>query len=173
MQLMNRLFYAVVASVLMAGCGHMSGNYGDAKAQEIDVAAQLTVSGDAKSGFEFQYNAPFADEHGNFDFSQEGAKGNVIKLSFSLDGSMPGLRFRQDARDAMWIVEKEKVGPDGSPTGPYRGKQFVDFEVSEDGRRLQVTDLNNDGVLYRYGLRFDLDGKIVADDPDTQNGGNN
>jgi len=171
MHKISGIVIAAASGVLLTGCVHDGKPHGPMESPTVNVPAQLAVTGDRASGFDFHYSAPFADEHGNFDFSQKGADGNIIKLSFTLDGSVPGLRFKPDGREAMWIVEKENVGKDGSPTGPYRGQQFLDFKVSDDGLTLEVTDLNDDGVLYRYGLRFDLDGETVVHDPDAQNGG--
>lgn len=139
----------------------------------VPVNADVTILVDEAGAYSFAYKAPFFDEKGNFDFSQKGAVKNTIKLTFSIaDGSVPGIMFKPTADDAMWIVEKKNVDEaTGSPRGPYRGNQFQGFEVSDDLRQLTVVDNNNDGVLYRYGLRFDVDGKTVVDDPDGQNGG--
>ncbi len=139
----------------------------------LPVTAIVTIAGDASTGHTFTYAAPFADARGNFDFSGKGAHGKTIALTFTIDGaSDPGLRFKADAREAIWIAEKANVDPStGSPSGPYQGKQFSDFKVSADGRSLTLTDTNDDGVLYRYGLRFDLGTQTVIDDPDINNGG--
>ncbi len=169
----RRYFLTTIAScgVLAVGaCEHF--RYGQPKgSDEIDVAAKLSISRDAAGVYEFKYDAPFADADGNLDFSKGEPYGKVVKLSFTItDDSGLGLKFKPDARDAMWIVDKRNVGPDGSPEGPYRGQQWFDFRVSDDGRTLFVTDQNDDGILYRYGLRFDLDSKTVVDDPDANNG---
>jgi hypothetical protein len=158
------------AALLVAGCTHVS----EPKSQgEVAVAATLKVTEDGAGGYKFAYSAPYFDEKGNFDFSKKGADGNVVRLTFTIaDGSVSGLKFKADARDAMWIVDKKNVDPaTGSPRGPYEGRQFHSFAVSADGLTLSVVDENNDGVLYRYGLRFDLGGATVIDDPDGQNGG--
>jgi hypothetical protein len=158
------------AALLVAGCARVA----EPKSQgEIAVAAVLTVTEDAAGGYKFAYSAPYFDESGNFDFSQKGALYNRVTLTFTIaDGSVAGLKFKPDARDAMWIVDKKNVDPaTGSPRGPYEGRQFHSFAVSADGLTLSVIDENNDGVLYRYGLRFDLGGATVIDDPDGQNGG--
>ena len=160
-----------VAATFLISCEHY-GATGTAR-NTVPVNAALTIAEDGAGGYAFTYKAPFADEKGNFDFSQKGAAFNTIKLTFTIaDGSVAGIKFKPDATDAMWIVEK--IGVDaatGSPRGPYRGKVFSNFTVSEDGQSLTVTDSNDDGVTYRYGLRFDLGGKTVIDDPDATNGG--
>jgi hypothetical protein len=153
---------------LLSGCEH---GYGELGSKEITVPAKLTITRDSTGAYDFRYDAPFADADGNFDFSKEGAAGNTIRWSFVIvDDQELGLKFKPQGADAIWIVDKKNVGKDGSPEGPYRGSQFQDFNVSEDGKVLSLTNLNNDGVLYRYGLRFDLGGETVVDDPDAQNG---
>lgn len=163
--------FAAVTGLFFAACEH----YGEAKEvrKTIAVDASVTIAEDGAGGYVFKYQAPFSDEKGNFDFSKPGALYNTVKLTFTIaDDSIPGVTFKSDATDAMWIVEKANVDKEtGSPRGPYRGNQFYDFRVSTDGRQLTVANANNDGVLYRYGLRFDLDGKTIVDDPDNQNGG--
>ncbi|MFZ5616516.1 MAG: hypothetical protein ACOZAA_04245 [Pseudomonadota bacterium] len=171
------LAVATGAALFTAACVH-DGASADlsspAPRNILPVNADVTISEDGAGGYSFSYKAPFADEKGNFDFSINGAAFNTIRLSFTIaDASVAGIKFKSDATDAMWIVEKTNADKaTGSPSGPYRGSQFSNFEVSADGRQLTVTDTNDDGVLYRYGLRFDLDGKTVIDDPDAQNGGN-
>jgi hypothetical protein len=166
------LLTAILSTSLVAAgaCEHHA--YGQPKGSEsIDVAAKLTITRDSAGIYDFKYDAPFADADGNFDFSKGEAYGKVVKLSFAIaDDAGLGLTFKKDPRDAMWIVDKKNVGADGSPQGPFRGKQWFDFRVSDDGRTLFVTDQNDDGVLYRYGLRFDLGGQTVVDDPDANNG---
>jgi len=155
-------------ALLAAGCVHETTQRGD-----IAVKADVVVTEDGAGGYDFAYNAPYFDGKGNFDFSQKGALGNRVTLSFTIaDGSVAGLKFKPNGADAMWIVDKKDVDPStGSPRGPYEGRQFHSFAVSADGQTLTVVDENNDGVLYRYGLRFDLGGVTVIDDPDGQNGG--
>lgn len=168
---MHRIGISLTAAAMLflGACVHATNGEPRGK---IAVDAALTVTKDASGGFEFRYDAPFADEKGNFDFKQKGAAYKIVNLTFTIaDGSVAGLKFRPTGADAIWIVDKRNVGPDGSPTGPYRGKQFSDFRVSADGLQLSLTDLNNDGVLYRYGLRFDLGGALVIDDPDVGNSG--
>ena len=169
---MRQLAYAltVLSAFFLISCAHYGASVEARKTVPVDAA--LTIAGDGAGGYVFSYKAPFADEKGNFDFSRKGAAFNTIKLTFTIaDGSVAGIRFKPDATDAMWIVEKVNVdAATGSPRGPYRGTQFSDFTVSEDGQSLTVTNMNDDGVTYRYGLRFDLDGKTVIDDPDVRNG---
>lgn len=174
-----RIFVSAVAiggALLTAACVHdgVSADLASsAPRKTLPVNADVTISEDGAGGYAFSYKAPFADEKGNFDFSKNGAAFNTIRLSFTIaEGSVAGIKFKSDATDAMWIVEKKNADKaSGSPNGPYRGGQFSNFEVTADGRQLTVTDTNDDGVLYRYGLRFDLDGKTVIDDPDMGNGG--
>lgn len=173
---MSRNILVTGAAMLIASCGHLSTNGADVNGgtrKILPVEAQVSITEDGAGGYAFSYKAPFADEKGNFDFSKNDAAFNIIRLTFVIDASSaPGIRFKADATDAIWIVEKANVdAATGSPRGPYRGEQFSDFQVSADGTSLSVTDRNDDGVLYRYGLRFDLDGKTVIDDPDAQNGG--
>ncbi len=165
--------FAAAAGLLLTACEH----YGDAKESRntIPVDAAVTIAENPEGGYSFSYNAQFFKENGDFDFSQEGAKGNTIILTFTIaDGSVPGIGFNADATDALWIVDKKDVDKEtGSPGGPYRGNQFFKFAVSDDRQSLTVTDQNDDGVLYRYGLRLNIDGEPVIDDPDGQNGGHN
>lgn len=165
------------AGLALVGCGQpkADNNTADAAQKSLSIEAAVRVAEDGVGGYSFSYSAPFFDERGNFDFSREGAAGRSVKVTFKIDdGSVPGLRFNEDGRNAMWIVDKKDVDPEtGSPRGPYQGDQFSDFVVSEDRQALTVLDRNDDGVLYRYGLRFDLNGVEVVDDPDGQNGGGN
>lgn len=151
-----------------AACEH---GYLGTKSKEIAVDAKLTITEDGAGGFDFKYDAPFADAEGNFDFSKGEPYGKFVRLSFTIsDDSGLGLKFKPDGREAIWIVDKKNVGSDGSPEGPFRGTQFRDFEVSADGKTLSLLDQNDDGVLYRYGLRFDMGSQTVVDDPDLNNG---
>ncbi len=151
-----------------AGCEH---GYFEAKAKDIAVDAKLTITRDGSGAFDFKYDAPFADSDGNFDFSKGAAYGKVVALSFTIrDDSGLGLKFKPEGAEAIWIVDKKNVGPDGSPQGPYRGNEFRGFVVSSDGRTLSLVNQNEDGVLYRYGLRFDMGSETVVDDPDANNG---
>ena len=167
-----RISAAAACGLLAVACAHGGTN---AERAVVPVAADVKITVDEAGAYSFAYNGPFFDEKGNFDFSQKGAVTNTIKLTFTIaDGSVPGITFKPVAEDAMWIVEKKHVDEaTGSPRGPYRGGQFEGFEVSGDRQQFMVVDNNNDGVLYRYGLRFDLDGETVIDDPDGQNGGHN
>lgn len=164
-------FLIAGATFFLTACEHYVAN--GAVRNTVPVDAAVTIAEDGAGGYVFSYKAPFADEKGNFDFSQKGAAFNTIKLTFTIaDGSVPGIKFQPQPADAMWIVEKVNVDEaTGSPRGPYRGNVFSDFQLSADGQSLTVTDQNNDSVLYRYGLRFDLNGKLVVDDPDVGNGG--
>lgn len=158
------------AAAFLAACAH---DVTPEARKTVPVNAAVTITEAGAGGYSFSYKAPFFDEKGNFDFSQQGAVYNTIRLTFTIaGGSVPGIKFKPDATDAIWIVEKVNVDEaTGSPRGPYRGNQFFDFTVSPDGQSLTLIDQNDDGVLYRYGLRFELNGKTVIDDPDGQNGG--
>lgn len=162
--------FAGLATFAAAGCVHEGKSV--AARETVEVTAEVTISQGEDGKYAFRYSGPFFAENGDFDFSQQGAQGAMVELTFAIaDGSLPEMKFRQDPRDAIWIVEKAKVDPvTGSPAGPYRGDQFSDFRVSEDGRELKLIDKNQDGVLYRYGLRFDRGETLVIDDPDGQNG---
>lgn len=169
---MNNTGMAALVSLplLLAGCQH----YETAKAArpEITVDASVTIAENGAGGYSFAYDSPFSDEEGNFDFSKGEAFDHTVVVTFSIaDGSAMGVKFKQDAREAIWIGEQRIVGPAASPKGPYEGSQFYDFSVSDDGLRLAVTDRNNDAVLYRYALRFDRGSETVVDDPDWGNGG--
>ncbi|MDZ7629121.1 MAG: hypothetical protein U5J99_12045 [Parvularculaceae bacterium] len=167
----NFLRIAVTLAALgAASCSHF--NQEAPKSAPIAVSAKLTIVETAPGVYDFKYDAPFADQDGNFDFSQKGALGSSVNMSFTIaEDSGLGLKFKPQGSDAIWIVDKKNVGPDGSPQGPYRGDQFRNFSVSPDGRTLNLFNQNDDGVLYRYGLRFDRGALTVVDDPDNQNGG--
>ncbi len=165
------------ASVMAAGCARdgvsaqaPEGKGASAARNEIAVNADVTVTNGADGNYAFEYKAPYADAEGNFDFSVREIGDSAVNLTFTIaEGSADGIKFMPEGADAIWIVEKAKVD-NGSPTERYVGEQFHDFVVSGDGRQLSLTDDNNDGVLYRYALRFDLNGETVVHDPDTQNG---
>lgn len=166
----SSILLAGLAMFAAAGCVHEDKSV--APRETVQVTAEVTISQGVDGKYAFRYSGPFFAENGDFDFSQKGAQGAMIELTFAIaDGSLAETKFRQDPHDAIWIVEKAKVDPEtGSPAGPYRGDQFFDFRVSEDGRELKLIDRNNDGVLYRYGLRFDRGDTLVINDPDGQNG---
>ena len=167
MKRLGKALLAAAAALAISACAYD----GERVPGDITTEVGLSVTPDGKGGFEFRYDGEYADERGNLNLAEGEAAHNSVFIVISIaDGAPPGLRFKPEGRDAMWIVEKERVGEDGSPTGPYRGEQFGDFTVDADGKRLSVYDRNNDGVLYRYGLRFDFEGATVVDDPDTQNG---
>lgn len=165
------LLGCVTPFVLLAGCQTAPPPQAATRG-EVSVNVVVKAAQDASGAFTYAYAGEFFDEKGNFDFSKEGALYNKVHIQFTIDpASAEGVKFKSDGREAMWIIEKINAGPDGSPERPYQGKQFYDFSTSADGRTLSVTDANDDGVLYRYGLRFDYNGGTVADDPDGQNGG--
>jgi len=170
---MRKIIYIVTAAagLFLTACEH----YGETSAprETLQITADVKIAEVAAGKYSFTYNAPFFKENGDLDFSQKGAKGHTIALTFKIaDGSVPGIKFMADAPDGIWIVDKKNLpSPTDSPSMPYRGNQFYDFKVSEDGQTLSLTDQNDDGVLYRYALRFDLNGDPVVHDPDAQNGG--
>lgn len=85
---------------------------------------------------------------------------------------MTGAKFKSPGDEAFWIIEKSVVGATGCPNASYQGSQFQDWTTSADRRRLQVLDINSDGLQYRYALRFDIGGQTVTHDPDGSNGNN-
>jgi hypothetical protein len=128
----------------------------------------VTVSPNGSGGYYFAYSGPYSDAAGNLDFRKEK---RAVKIDYALSTTIPGLRFKSSGEDAMWIAEKASLGDATSPRGPYRGDQFKSFATQANGTRMHVIDKNDDGKVYRYALRFDLNGQTVQDDPDVQNGG--
>ncbi|NWG72106.1 MAG: hypothetical protein HXY23_10930 [Parvularculaceae bacterium] len=160
---------ACACAATVAPTGGTKGSGATARG-DVPVDAAVLIASDGAGGFTFKYSAPFADADGNFDFTNPKIGDRSVTISFNIaEGSVAGLRFKPEGRDAMWIVDKRQVG-DGSPKGPYEGRQFTNFSVSPDGQTLTVRDLNDDGLVYRYALRFTLDGKTVQHDPDVKNG---
>jgi hypothetical protein len=138
--------------------------------EQISVA--IKVTGNASSGFTFDYAGDHFDTEGNFDFAVDALNGKSVKIDFAIaEDSVDGLRFKANGDDAFWIVEEVVVGPQGCPSGPYQGTQFKDCSTDAGGKRMHVTDINNDGKKYRYALRFDLDGETIMHDPEGSNGG--
>lgn len=161
------VFVAIGAAALIAGCVHP----GPAPRSELMVDAAVTVTKDSSGKYNFSYSAPFADAEGNFDFTDAKAVDRIVTVTFSIaDASLEGLKFKPTGSEAIWLIEKEKVGS-GSPTGAYQGREFYGFAVSEDGQKLTLSSLNNDKTVYRYALRFDLGGETIVHDPDWGNGG--
>jgi hypothetical protein len=135
-----------------------------------DVAVKVTADG--KGGHAFEYSGTYAQRNGDLDFSKGEARKHTVKIDFAIaDGSVDGIKFKPNGANGFWIVEKIHVGPKGCPEGPYKGDQFKSVTTVAGGKRLHVIDTNDDGKLYRYMLRFDLNGKTIVDDPDTTNGG--
>ena len=95
----------------------------------------------------------------------------IVKLQFRLvvEESVAGIRFL-DQREAMYIDLARNLKPNESPTKPYEGRVFLDFNTSRNAEMFEVIDLNNDGQVYRYSLRFKLGSDFVVDDPETDNG---
>ena len=164
------LLLSAAAFAMLSSCANIPQTKDEPRGElAANVAVKAVV--DASGAATFSYAGDFTDANGNLDFSKEAA-GNTVYITFTLaEGSSAGLTFKPEGPDAMWIVDKKNVDPDGSPQGPYQGRQFYGFETSKDGLTFTVTDQNDDGVLYRYGLRFDYNGSTVVDDPDVKNGG--
>ncbi|MEZ5894926.1 MAG: hypothetical protein R3C40_06315 [Parvularculaceae bacterium] len=136
----------------------------------VDISVKITS--DAKGGYAFHYAGDFCKPNGDLDFSGGDARKKAIRIVFSIaDGSLAGVKFQAKGDNAFWIAEKCKTGPDGCPQGPYCGDQFTGVTTLAKGAKLQLIDKNDDGKLYRYMLRFDLNGALVIHDPDNQNGG--
>lgn len=136
----------------------------------VDISVKITTDGDG--GYTFRYAGDFCQPNGDLDFAVGDARKKTIKIVFSIaEGSVAGIKFQARGDDAYWIVEKSKTDADGCPQGPYSGDQFTGITTLANGARLQVIDKNDDGKLYRYMLRFDLNGAPVVDDPDTANDG--
>ena len=134
------------------------------------VVAAVTIRVQQNEGaFTFLFDGDFVDQAGNFDFAHQGAKGCQVDIRFSLAEAPEGMVFKPQGRDAIWILEKCKCEGD-CPSGPYEGDEFSGFATSDCGQKLSVTDVNNDGELYRYSLRFDYNGQTVVCDPDARNG---
>lgn len=161
---------ALLASLALTGCAHFHDTPASADSV-LKVDAQIKITQDGSGVYDFKYDSPYSDADGNFDFSVGAAAKSSVQLTFEIaDDSGLGIKFKPEGSDAIWIVDKKFVGPDGSPEGPFRGAQFRDFRTSADGRSLTLFNVNNDGILYRYGLRFDRGSETVIDDPDNQNG---
>lgn len=167
---MRRLCYLIgAATISLSACQHISP--APKSDDAVKVTATVTVSKDA-AGYAFAYKALFADEDGNFDFTQKGAIYRPIAITFTIaEGSPSGLKFTADSSGAVWIADKREIDNEtGSPEGPYRGQQFKIGQVSADGQSFVVENQNNDGLTYRYALRFDLNGETIVHDPDVNNG---
>ena len=101
-----------------------------------------------------------------------------MKIVFTLSNDTPeNIKFQTPAEDAMFIAWKPLVGG-GSPQERYRpvivenkddfiksqgrvepvfkevDPEFRRFTLDSNDRQLAVTDENNDGLTYRYNLRF-------------------
>ena len=137
---------------------------------QVDISVKITSNGEG--GYAFCYAGDFCKPNGDLDFSGEDARKKAIRIVFSIaDGSVAGVKFQAKGDNAYWIAEISKTGPDGCPKGPYCGDQFTGVTTLAKGTKLLVIDKNDDGLLYRYMLRFDLNGALVIHDPDNQNGG--
>ena len=195
--LFKRLSLAA-ALLALAGCCHVGGAsqapYGGATKKippertivdaqnTLDVTEDATFAIEDSRRFKFDFSGSFSNASGDLDFTQTEDK---VLITFVIDDSAPeGLTFKRNGRDAMWIEPKadlikayqaeygEQIPDDISPRRPYPSRldQFTNFKVSKDGKTLTVLNQNDDGVLYRYNLRFDYKGKTVQLDPDMGNG---
>lgn len=134
-----------------------------------DVAVKITP--DSRGGYAFCYTGPYTKANGDCDCSKGEARKCEVKLDFAIaDGSVNGIKFKPNGDEAFWIVDKASVGPKDCPVGPYKGAQFKSITTVAGGKRLHVIDTNDDGKLYRYMLRFDLNGETIVDDPEIGNG---
>ncbi len=144
----------------------------DGSGRELATQVDVTIQPDGNGGYRFVHEGEFAQANGDLDFSQGRARGRVMRVEFAItESSVAGATFKPVGDDAFWIVEKALAGPGGEPTGPYFGPTFTNAVTHPGGKRLIVINKNDDGKLYRYMLRFDLDGETIVDDPDTTNGG--
>lgn len=142
----------------------------DANRGEIKPVISVKITGDEKSGYKFVYSGDFVDVDGNLNFMTEGARKKRVRLKFRIDeASVKGAQFLPEGREAIWIVEKVLAAPDGCPKGPYAGKQFEGLSTQNGSRTLSLTDKNDDGKVYRYALRFKINGQTVTHDPDMRN----
>jgi hypothetical protein len=185
----GRATLGIAGLLALSACCHIGT---PATRGEIEAPTSVTITQNPDGSFNFDYDSRFADRAGNFDFTEPPARGNQVALEFTIDpASTPGLRFEPEGRDAIFIAMEERsrykddagdvapraqrysvptVGYGQSPQEPYRGDQFFDFRVTNDGRTLLVTDRNDDGMTYRYSLRFRLNGESVVHDPRISNG---
>ncbi len=143
------------------------------KRKTTDATISVTISkgsgGDRR--YAFRYAGTFVDEKGNMDFTVDGARKKAVRVKFEIAApNALGAKFLTQDDNAIWIVEKDKAGPDGCPQGPYKGDQFTGIATQGGGRTLSLTDKNDDGKVYRYALRFMIDGDTVVDDPEVRNG---
>lgn len=140
--------------------------------KELTVDVWVSITSDGNGGYRFAYSGKNFRPNGDFDFSKGEPRKHAVKIDFAItDDSVKGIAFKPNGDDALWIVEKDRAGPDGCPQGPYKGDQFKGIATTANGKRLHVIDKNDDSTLYRYMLRFDLNGETIVDDPDGQNGG--
>ena len=166
----SRMIFASAAMIATGACAQVDKPTNGKPGEPTSAAAGVTVAADREGGFKFSYAGRYVDEEGNFDFSEGEVSKGPVMIRFSLVDAPAGLTFKREGADAVWIVEKKEVGEE-SPKGPYQGEQFSRFQTSKNGRVLTIYNKNDDGVTYRYGLRFSLAGKTIMHDPDVKNGG--
>lgn len=139
----------------------------------VDVNVDLKITSDGAGGYNFQYTGDHFDAAGNFDFSASDLLGKSVRIHYTITtDSIAGARFQQTGGESFWIIEKSLVGPTGCPSATYQGDEFKEWVTSSDRLQLHVLDVNDDGKLYRYALRFDINGATVLHDPDGTNGNN-
>lgn len=165
---------ALVAAAFLSGCAHYQA--GGVLPTASDSDADLQAPSDvvvrrAGDEFTFAYSGPLTRPNGDIDLTGDLTRGQIVELKFDISSAPAGFVFRRDPRDAIFIDFAQNVPPGGSPRDNYAGRQFTNFRLSRDRRTLFVTNLNNDGETYAYGLRFEYQGQLVMDDPKIRNHG--
>ncbi len=160
-------------AALTIGCAPKEATQGGgataAETPPLPVASSVSIAKLDEGGYDFTYSGEYSDADGDFDFTKVD---RPVLVEFTIaPGSLEGLKFKSRGEDALWIAEKAGLAEGASPEGPYRGAEFASFATEADGMRMRVLNRNDDGKLYRYALRFELNGETIADDPDWQNGG--
>ena len=190
-----RIASITAAFILAASCEHYNatGTHSKIDRNEVTTNVGVTIKQNSTGEFTYSYDGDFVDQEGNFDFTQKGAQGNAIIINFQINSAPTDMRFRPVGTDAIWIAPAALLAEGASPTAAYDPRltasannefqesnedqgsrdQFSGFSVSSDGKRLTLTDENNDNTEYRYGLRFDLRGELVMHDPHIKNGTGN
>jgi|GEM_PF-3492321 len=190
-----KLLTLVAMISVLAGCEHYKESYKPTtpmacdcdplkepviKGDVLELPITVGVKPNGKGGFDFTYTGRYFDPDGNWNFTRGDAQERHVLMQFHLSDSVPaGLKFISPGEDAMYIVKKSSLErKTDSPTRSFdpqenvdkKGRpEFSDFKTSEDGRTLTVLNLNNDGAVYRYNLRFRLGDDLVVHDPDGDN----
>lgn len=181
-QNLPRLFMGAAVGILLAGCTHTPPPAPPpAPAPEpvpsrgrIDADSTVTISRNSSGGFDFRYSGQDVDPKGNFNLTEGPGQGNEVLLRFCLADKdyESGIRFMEPGKEAIWIELTEFLAPGASPDGPYQGEQFYGFATIMNARCAQVVDINDDGLIYTYALRFRVPGEKdpVPHDPIIRNG---